>query len=101
MNNAILTTVFAEMISEKPVHFLAAVQSMQTSETNATEDICTHVYLAACEMKHNMRKNCVDFWLLSESDAWLHPCTHWLACNIQTFAGYGKSHFVLLLAGCF
>jgi len=31
--------------------FLAVVQSMQTSETNATEDICTHVYLAACEMK--------------------------------------------------
>lgn len=25
---------------------------MQTSETNDAKDICTHLYLAACEMKH-------------------------------------------------
>lgn len=65
------------MISEKPVHFLATVKSMQTSETNATEDICTHVYLAACEMKHNMRKN----WLVSEKWCLVAPL----------HAGYGKT----------
>lgn len=61
----ILTIVFVEMISvkmsKKPVHLLVAVKSMQTSETNDTKDFCTHVYLAACEMKHTTRQNYVDF----------------------------------------
>lgn len=50
------------MISEKTVHLLATEQSMQTSETNDSKAIWTHLYFAACEIKNTLRDKIVSIF---------------------------------------